>query len=172
MSIAIKKQNNFFILLMLIFLLAGCASVERFAGIECISGDCENGEGVEVYGDMARYIGEFKNSKPDGSGKMIVHGNPQGILIGEFRNGDLYGEGTMTSGCIQLSGTFIGGNIDYGKISIICEMDLNEPFRGKGDTYVGELSVDGGLSGQGTLTYADGTVKQGIWNNSKLVREN
>lgn len=37
-----------------------------------------------------------------------------------------------------------------------------------GDVYEGELK-DGSLHGQGKMTYADGTVKEGRWENNSFV---
>ena len=38
-----------------------------------------------------------------------------------------------------------------------------------GDKYIGEYK-DGEIHGQGTLTYADGRVEKGIWENGQLVK--
>ena len=41
----------------------------------------------------------------------------------------------------------------------------------EGSVYVGEIK-DGKLNGQGTLTYANGEVKKGLWENDELVTPN
>ena len=39
-----------------------------------------------------------------------------------------------------------------------------------GEKYVGEWK-DGNMHGRGTMTYADGRVEKGIWQNNKLIKE-
>ena len=48
-------------------------------------------------------------------------------------------------------------------------MRLND--RLEGNKYVGEFK-DSSRNGQGTLTYVDGTVEKGIWENGELVEPN
>jgi hypothetical protein len=58
--------------------------------VDCLSGNCENGKGATKYKD-AQYVGDFKNSKPNGSGTyMWTDGS---AYIGEFQNGYPNGKG-------------------------------------------------------------------------------
>ena len=50
----------------------------------------------------------------------------------------------------------------YGKVG---------PLPISGDIYAGEWKV-GKYHGQGTYTWADGTVMKGIWKNNKLIEAN
>ncbi len=87
-----------------IILIAQCNSVppvsdsiksdleKNFAGcnFKCISGDCNNGEGtVEIEGKCFfaryKYIGSFKNGKPNGMGASYFLGDK--MYEGEFKNG-------------------------------------------------------------------------------------
>ena len=43
-------------------------------------------------------------------------------------------------------------------------------YAANGDKYVGEFK-DGEFHGKGNLTYSDGTVKSGIWDNGKYLNE-
>jgi hypothetical protein len=65
-----------------------------FLHAQCISGDCNNGNGT--YQSVKRgwkYTGQFKNSKPDGKGKMTF--NDGRYYEGEFLSGKFHGKGSM-----------------------------------------------------------------------------
>tara|TARA_B100001250_G_C19731514_1_gene758714 strand:+ start:873 stop:1358 length:486 start_codon:yes stop_codon:yes gene_type:complete len=127
---------------------------------ECVSGDCEDGQGTLVY----NYKGK----------KMTVY-------VGSFEGGDFHGKGTKTfGGAYRYIGEFVDGAYE-GKGSI---------FYGNGDMYVGEFDngmlsgkgvyiyndgtlyegqLDNGIrSGQGTLTLRSGTILSGLWKNGEL----
>ena len=40
-------------------------------GQECISGDCENGQGTMIYTNGDNYVGKFSNDKKWGQGVMV-----------------------------------------------------------------------------------------------------
>jgi hypothetical protein len=80
-------MKNLSILLMLI---GQCG----FLPAQCLSGDCVNGKGT--YQSVKRgwkYTGQFKNTKPDGKGKMVF--NDGRFYDGDFLNGKFHGHGTM-----------------------------------------------------------------------------
>jgi len=65
----------------------------------CISGDCENGKGTAIFKGKciyakkftkSKFVGFFKNGKPDGRGTSYFLGNK--IYEGEFKNGLLHGD--------------------------------------------------------------------------------
>jgi S1-C subfamily serine protease len=63
--------------------------------------------------------------------------------VGEWKDNKKHGQGTFTVGNLGSQGKFAG------------------------DKYVGELKDDK-FHGQGTYTYADGRIKEGIWENNKF----
>ncbi|MDG2266285.1 MAG: peptidase C14, partial [Candidatus Marinimicrobia bacterium] len=80
---------------------------------QCISGDCENGQGTMTYSDGSKYVGEFKDSKRHGQGtythqnfKMaklnkILRNKPNNEAnkyVGEWKNDSMNGQGTYTYG--------------------------------------------------------------------------
>ena len=70
---------------------------KKYAG-ECLSGDCENGQGTYSYGDGSKYVGEWKDDKRNGKG-TVTYGEPQSIYTefwsGEWKNDKRHGEGTF-----------------------------------------------------------------------------
>ena len=104
------------------------------AYVECIEGDCINGNGTfdSRFGD--KYVGEFKDGKYHGQGtETDVNGDK---YVGEFKNGLKNGQGTLI--------------FTYGEPN-----DQGTWIYTDGNKYVGEFK-DGSKSGQGTLIYADG----------------
>ena len=52
---------------------------------ECTSGNCVNGQGTYTFTNGVKYVGEFKNGKPEGQGTMTY---PDGSKFsGQFKNG-------------------------------------------------------------------------------------
>ena len=102
--------------------------------VECIEGDCINGNGTFDSRFGNKYVGEFKDGKYHGQGtETDVNGDK---YIGEFKNGLKNGQGTLI--------------FRYGKPN-----DQGTYIYTDGNKYVGEFK-DGLKSGQGTLIYADG----------------
>jgi hypothetical protein len=102
--------------------------------VECIEGDCINGNGTFDSRFGVKYVGEFKDGKYHGQGtKTDVNGDE---YVGEFKNGLKNGQGTLIfrHGEPNDQGTYIYTD---------------------GNKYVGEFK-DGDMKGQGTLIYADG----------------
>ncbi len=82
----------------------------REMGIEgCILGDCVNGEGTYIFKDgVAKYIGQFKNGKPDGRG-ICYYTNGERYQ-GHWANGSFDGNGTL----FRLDGTKVTGQWENG----------------------------------------------------------
>ena len=59
---------------------------------ECISGDCNNGQGTYNKTNGDKYVGEFKKGKRHGNGTYYF--NDGSKYIGEFINGLKDGQGT------------------------------------------------------------------------------
>jgi hypothetical protein len=78
---------------------------------ECPNGDSsswDNCQGVKLYGDGSKYVGEFKNGKPHGYGSLS---SPYGKYVGEFKDNKLDGQGTAynVDGSISYSGKWTNG---------------------------------------------------------------
>ena len=99
-------------------------SFSAFAG-ECISGDCRNGYGTYGWDDGSIYIGEFRNSNFNGSGTLTFGNNEWkgDKYVGEFKDDIRFGYGTY--------------------------------YYADGNQYVGEFK-NGEMHGLGTFTFADG----------------
>jgi hypothetical protein len=59
----------------------------------CTTGDCENGKGRFLFQNADKYIGQFKNGKPDGSG--VYYFKNGDIYKGQFKNGKRNGYGNF-----------------------------------------------------------------------------
>ena len=60
---------------------------------ECISGNCENGEGTMTYPKGGKYVGHWKDGKMDGQGTMTW---PDGRkYVGQWKDGKKDGQGTL-----------------------------------------------------------------------------
>jgi len=139
---------------------------------QCISGDCENGYGVFMdtgySGGETKYVGEFKDGVAHGEGVFyLANGN---IFIGTQKYGDYYnGTYIFSSGDIYI-GEFkensFGGRGMYFYNST-GEYGTQMPVNTK---YEGEFSDGLTPHGYGKVTYADGKVKEGLWENGKFVK--
>ena len=139
--------------------------------VECIEGDCINGNGTfdSRFGD--KYVGEFKDGKYHGQGTETDANGDK--YVGEFKNGLKNGQGTLIfrngkpDG--QGQGTYIytDGNKYVGEFKNGDMQGQGTLIYADGEKFVGEFEY-GRPHGQGTLTYADGEIEKGIFKNGKL----
>ena len=109
----------------------------------------------------------------------------QNNVLAECIKGDcVNGQGTFSSEEMSYSGDWKDGKAhgqglyENKKSGLIYKGDWkNSKFDGsgtlisiKGDEYVGEFK-DGRYHGNGDLTYADGIVDEGVWDNGKLIKK-
>ena len=76
---------------------------------QCISGDCENGQGTYTYANGDKYVGEFKDGLKNGKGTYtFASGNK---YVGKFKDDKYNGKGTATlaDGSIYHSGLWKDG---------------------------------------------------------------
>jgi len=117
--------------------------------------DKPNGQGTATYPNGDQYVGEFRNSKKHGQGTFtFVSGNK---YVGEYRDDQKHGQGTYTH---PDGNKYVGAWRDNKQNG-----QGTETFEG-GDKYVGEYS-DGKQNGQGTYTFANGSKYVGEVRNNK-----
>ncbi len=106
-----------------------------------------------------KYVGEFRNGNPNGQG-TLTSATGSMIYVGNVKDGRAIGQGTLT---------FFAGK--EGPAKIVGEFNDNRVKGTKtynnGDIYVGEFK-DGKLNGQGTLTWRDGTKFVGEFTDDRL----
>lgn len=107
------------------------------------------------YKDGGMYIGELKNDKKEGKGKMIFKGGD--IYEGEWLNDKQHGRGKM----IWANGATYIGFFDSDEKSGIGEYVWSD-----GAAYVGEWR-DNKFYGYGRYRWADGRIYHGQWENGK-----
>jgi hypothetical protein len=154
--------------------------------------DNKQGKGTYTSADGDKYVGEWKDNKKHGRGiYTIIDGGSYGDrqeYVGEFRDDNFNGEGTYTE---YLNGKIVSktegtwkddefqyvqanpsSNSDETSSSTLpsCPTDSGVRWHDcfgaytseNGDKYVGEFKDDAS-NGPGTYTFADGSVKEGIW---------
>ncbi len=155
-----------------------------------------NGQGTFTYSNGTKYVGEFKDGKMNGQGTYTFANG--GKYVGEFKDGKMNGQGTYTfadgskyvgereGGKMNGQGTYYYLAEDqYKGDTHMSQWRDGNPFGrvtyifANGDKYEGGFKVepynssgggfkDANFHGEGTLTYANGTVKEGIWKNGEF----
>lgn len=124
---------------------------------QCLSGDCENGQGTFKMPDGGTYTGQFLNEMPSGLGKYITARGD--IYEGEFLGGEFVtGHAKyLTKKGDRYEGEFKKGNMN-GKGTLRIK---------NGEVYTGDFR-DGDFNGQGLYTFPDGTSLSGEFRDGKL----
>jgi hypothetical protein len=99
--VAMKVSGLLF--LSLAMLVANCVTMPTQTYKECIDGDCLNGKGVKQFMN-GLYVGEFKDSLPDGKGVITYWQGHK--FIGQFNRGRILGQGKF----VHLDGKVEVGN--------------------------------------------------------------
>jgi len=146
----------------------------------------QHGQGTLTYADGRKYVGEFRNGLPNGQGTYTFGPSLKQVgkkYVGEFRDGEFHGQGTLTSfdgrqDTLDFHAAFEAamnapGLSQETKDQAAVELDkMRQDMMGVYSRegvkeYVGEFR-NNNMHGQGTLTYADGRVKEGIWEDDKF----
>ncbi len=78
-------------------------------GQQCISGNCENGQGSFTWADGEKYVGEWKDGKKHGQGIYSYAVGDK--YAGEWKDGNRHGIGTFT----YANGTIVKGLFENGQ---------------------------------------------------------
>lgn len=151
------------------FLLLTLLTTVAFTNLvhaQCISGDCQNGEGTYLLPSGAKYFGDFKNGEIHGVG---ICKYPDGSKYdGEWENRLYEGYGTKTyaDGTTRQGFWKKGLPVDeMGKLAI--EESLRETHKNADiDTQTGCLSGNC-RNGNGIFAYPDGGTYKGSFANSR-----
>ena len=142
---------------------------------QCIEGSCQDGEGIFVFDNGQRYVGQFSNGRIEGEGALYYPSGDR--YLGSFLSGRPHGEGVL----IHPDGSRQVGIWSFGQLRQGEEQSAELTSRGGGQTgcisgdcenghgtylsvggaiYVGEFQ-NGEIHGQGVCYYADGSKYQG-----------
>jgi len=138
----------------------------------CLTGDCQNGEGVFAYPDGSKFEGHFANGKFDGQGifsfangdKYVGHfkeNYPDGVGIRFVKETGAEESGAWKQG--EFLGHSLVQNEAYGCVSGDCESGKGTfVFKEGSAKYVGTFS-NGKPHGYGICDYANGDRFIGEW---------
>ena len=116
-----------------------------------------NGKGIFLDKKLNKYMGEFKDMKKWGKGKLITK---KFIYEGDFNNDKIEGNGKikfLKSG-IEYEGTFLNDSIEgSGKFKWI-----------NGDIYEGEVK-EGKMHGTGIYKYRNGKIYKGLFEEGQII---
>ena len=125
-----------------------CLGLVGFGYGQCISGDCENGQGTYTFASGSKYVGEWKDGNMDGQGTYTTDSAyGRGVkYVGQWKDDKMHGQGTKT----YVEENYEGLIITYSEVE-----------------YIGEWK-DGKKDGQGTKTYSNGEKYVGQWKDDKM----
>ena len=163
-------------ILTIFILLNGINLFSQLVKPKCLEGNCRNKIGTYIYSDSSIYSGEFTDKMRNGQGKI------------KYKDGSYY-EGTWLLDKRSGTGTYVDskGNKYDGLWANDKQNELGKLSDAIGNIYTGswndgsllgnvkiqfnnndvyEGEYANGLNGKGTLTYSDGAVYKGNWNNN------
>lgn len=121
-------------------------------GLNCVQGNCRNGEGIYRHADGSEYSGGFRNAKMHGQGTYIYAKRGE-KYVGEWQNGVVDGQGVYY---------YNSGNRYEGEWRNGHKHGQGAYFYASGEKYVGEFQNDQ-PDGQGTYYYKNGDRYEGEW---------
>ncbi len=180
-------KSHLFLPFCLLFLTGGIAEAQ------CISGDCNGGNGTYKYSNGDMYTGEWENGVLEGYGRYdwidgsyyvgyfaAGHREGQGkyvgadgtVLEGKFKNGELVPtSGCISGDCANGNGTykFNNGDIYVGDWKNSMRTGYGRYDWADGSYYIGFFS-ENNLHGKGSYYSADGTKMIGTFENNQFMK--
>jgi hypothetical protein len=146
----------------------------------------KSGKGVEDQGNGEQYVGKFKNNHKNGQGTYTW---PDGRkYVGEWKENKMDGQGTFSHDYFHYVGEFKDNKFIKGEstdpltriryIGEFKEYNGFPKFHGQGieidivlnREYIGKF-INGKYHGKGKMTYSDGTIEEGLWENGEFIGE-
>ena len=128
---------------------------------QCVSGNCQDGQGIFIFTSKAKYIGSFSNGEANGLG--TCHYTDGTIYKGEWSQRFPEGRGEK----IFSNGTKWSGN--WKKGVPVDQQGFPIYFKGVEDTGIQTGCLSGDCkNGTGTIGYSDGSKYIGQFKNSQL----
>ena len=189
----LRIMKKLLLILLCVPLIFSCKNEEHTG--ECVSGDCENGQGTYVgslisggksmsdnnlyvgYGKY-KYVGGWKDGKRNGKGVMRFRTDEGEWIdqkyVGEWKDDVKHGQGTYTwkfrklddSGPVKTYEGEWKGDLEHGQGTFTSQNKYERSREKYGIKYVGQWK--GGMKeGQGTYTTGHGDYT-GEWKNNKM----
>ena len=121
------------------------------------------GQGTYATSDICIYVGEFKNGEMHGQGTVTYiegAGSFEGTkYVGEWKDDKMHGQGTFTN---ALGAKYVG---EFKNDKKDGQGTYTWP---EGRKYVGEVR-DNKMHGKGTYTFPDGTIQKGLFENGAFI---
>lgn len=133
------------------------ANGDRYVGD--YKGERRHGQGTLTWANGDRYVGAFQNDLPHGEGRW--YGGAGGVRAGRWSQGHYLGAagGGVPQGLVAGGQGCVSGNCWDGKGRYVHE---------DGSEYVGSFR-NGHPDGRGSLTYPDGRIDSGKWEDGKRI---
>lgn len=143
----------------------------------CISGDCEDGNGVFAYADGSKFDGDFKNGELNGQGTWYFPNGDK--YVGTFKDNYSHGQGVLfNADGTKMTGQWIEGEYK-GDVELIakegegcilgdCRNGIGTyVYEGAEAKYIGAFK-NNMADGQGTCYYSNGERYEGQWSNGSF----
>lgn len=143
-------------------LIVGLFCLVQVAEAQCVSGNCQNGEGAMILSGGAKYYGEFRNGEITGEGACYYEDGS--VYQGQWLRGAPNGKGVK----IFPDGTRKEGTWRRGQLIEETEISVEEFVRkGRESNQIGCISGDC-ISGQGIYIYPSGAVYIGEFKSGEI----
>ncbi len=139
-----------------------------FLHAQCISGDCQNGQGTYVYPSGAKYIGEFRDGEIHGTG--VCYYTDGSKYSGQWVHRFPEGKGTKTfPDGSKIFGNWVKGQPVDEKGKVVEELVAKGNLNADDGTNIQAGCISGDCKdGNGIFAYADGSKYEGKFENGEL----